>query len=181
MRDGYPAECTMPRRQCPVVLVQLHSLDHFEWQKSPQKLQEADVQSISFETVPSQTPPSLSACMLSRFSHVQLFVTQWTVALQAPLSMRFSRQEYWSWLPWSPGDLPNPGIEPVSLMSPALTGRFFTTGITWEVGQRHTFYFFKKLTFEYIYDCFSNLQFYLLFYFPLFALITFCCFGKKFS
>ena len=132
MRDGYPAECTMPRRQCPVVLVQLHSLDHFEWQKSPQKLQEADVQSISFETVPSQTPPSLSACMLSRFSHVQLFVTQWTVALQAPLSMRFSRQEYWSWLPWSPGDLPNPGIEPVSLMSPALVGKFFTTSATWE-------------------------------------------------
>ena len=52
---------------------------------------------------------------------------------QAPLSMRFSRQEYWSGLLGPPpGDLPNPGIEPASPMSPALTGRFFTTGATWE-------------------------------------------------
>ena len=49
-------------------------------------------------------------------SHVQLFATPWTVAHQAPLSMGFSRQEYWSGLPFpSPGDLPNPGIEPGSL------------------------------------------------------------------
>ena len=48
-------------------------------------------------------------------SRVQLFVTPWTVAYQAPLSMEFSRQEYWSGLPFpSPGDLPNPGIEPGS-------------------------------------------------------------------
>ena len=46
-------------------------------------------------------------------SHVQLFVTPWTVADQAPQSVEFSRQEYWSGLPFpSPGDLPNPGIEP---------------------------------------------------------------------
>ena len=45
----------------------------------------------------------------------------------APLSMEFSRQGYWSWLPFpSPGDLPNPGMEPSSLLSPALAGRFFT-------------------------------------------------------
>ena len=51
-------------------------------------------------------------------SHVQLFATPWTVAYQAPLSMGFSRQEYWSGLPFpSPGDLPNPGIKP---RSPAL-------------------------------------------------------------
>ena len=61
-------------------------------------------------------------------SHVLLFATSWTVALQAPLSMGFSRQEYWSGFPCvSSGDLPNPGIEPTSPMSPALTGRFFTT------------------------------------------------------
>ena len=57
-------------------------------------------------------------------SHVQLFATSWTVAYQAPLSMRFSRQEYWSGLPFpSPGDLPDPGIEPRSpaLESDALT------------------------------------------------------------
>ena len=66
-------------------------------------------------------------------SRVQLFVTLWTVAHQAPLSMGFSRQEYWSGLPCPPtGDLPNPGIEPVFLMSPALAGEFFTTGTAWE-------------------------------------------------
>ena len=59
--------------------------------------------------------------MLNRFSHVLLFVTSWTVAHQAPLSMGFSRQEYWSGLPCPPpGYLPDPGIEPVSLTSPAL-------------------------------------------------------------
>ena len=67
------------------------------------------------------------------FSHVGLFVTLWTIALQAPLSMGFSRQECWSGLPCPPpGDLPDPGTEPLSLMSPALTGGFFTTSATWE-------------------------------------------------
>ena len=71
--------------------------------------------------------------MLSRFSCVQLFVTLWTVACQAPLSMVFSRQEHWSGLPCPPpGDLPDPGIEPVSLMSLALTGGLCTTGTTWD-------------------------------------------------
>ena len=61
-------------------------------------------------------------------SHIQLFATPWTVAHQAPLSMGLSRQEYWSGLPFpSLGDLPHPGIEPVSLASLALTGGFFTT------------------------------------------------------
>ena len=59
--------------------------------------------------------------MLSCSSRVQLFVTSWTVARQAPLSMGFSRQEYWSGLPCPPpGDLPHPGIEPDSALSPAL-------------------------------------------------------------
>ena len=58
-------------------------------------------------------------------SHAMLFATLWTVACQAPLSMRFPRQEHWNWLPFpTPGDLPDPGIEPASL---ALAGRFFTT------------------------------------------------------
>ena len=69
--------------------------------------------------------------MLSCFSRIRLFATLWTVACQAPLSMEFSRQEYWSGLPFpSPGHLPNPGIKPVSLMSPALAGGFFTTSVT---------------------------------------------------
>ena len=55
---------------------------------------------------------------MKSLSHVQLFATPWTVAYQAPPSMRFSRQEYWSGLPLpSPGDLPDPGIKP---RSPAL-------------------------------------------------------------
>ena len=64
---------------------------------------------------------------------VWLFVTPWTTSRQALLSMGFSRQEYWSGLPFpSPGDLPNPGIKPTSLMPPALAGVFFTTSTTWE-------------------------------------------------
>ena len=60
-------------------------------------------------------------------------VTLWTVAHQVPLSMGFSRQEYWSGLPFpSPEDLSDPEIEPVSLASPALAGGFFTTNATWE-------------------------------------------------
>ena len=52
----------------------------------------------------------------------------WIVIFQAPLFMEFSRLEYWSELPFpTPGDLPNPGIEPASLVSPVLAGRFFTT------------------------------------------------------
>ena len=51
----------------------------------------------------------------------------------SPLSMGFPRQEYWNGLPFPPlGDPPDPGIKPVSLMSPALAGRFFTTSTTWD-------------------------------------------------
>ena len=61
-------------------------------------------------------------------SCVRVFATPWTVACQAPLSMGFSRQGYWSGLPHpSPGDLPDPGIEPRSPVSPVPTGKFFTT------------------------------------------------------
>ena len=68
-------------------------------------------------------------CVLSHISQ-QLFATPWTVAHQAPLSMGFSRQEYWSGLPCPPPeDLPDLGIEPTS---PALAGGFFTTHDTWE-------------------------------------------------
>ena len=71
--------------------------------------------------------------MLSCFSHVLLFATAWTVACQLLLSMGFSRKNYWSGLPcFPPGDLPNPGIEPASLTSPALTGAFSTIRATWE-------------------------------------------------
>ena len=71
--------------------------------------------------------------MLSCFSYVQLFVSLWTVAHQAPLPMAFSRQEYWSGLSCPPpGNLPEPGIKTVSLTSLALVGEFLTTSTTWE-------------------------------------------------
>ena len=89
--------------------------------------------------------------MLSCFSRVQLFATPWTVALQAPLSVGFSRQEYWSGLPRPPpGDLPDPGIQPASLMSLALPGEFFTTSAPWEAliytyTHTHIYYFICNL------------------------------------
>ena len=62
-----------------------------------------------------------------------LFVTPWTVVHQAPLSLEFSRQEYWSGLPFPPpGDFPDPEIEPASPVPPALAGRFFTTEPPWD-------------------------------------------------
>ena len=70
-------------------------------------------------------------------SHVQLCATPQTVAHQAPLSIDFARQECWSGLLYpSPGILPDPGIELVSLTSPALAGSFFTPSVTWEAPQQ---------------------------------------------
>ena len=75
--------------------------------------------------MPSVSVIYVCACV---FSPVQFFVTPWIVAHQASLSMRLSRQEYWSGLPLPPpGNLPDPGIEPESPASPALADRFFTT------------------------------------------------------
>ena len=67
----------------------------------------------------------MCVCVLS---HIRLFVTPWTVDHQPPLSIRFSRQEYWSGLPFSPpGDLPNPGTEPKSPVSSALQANSLPT------------------------------------------------------
>ena len=74
----------------------------------------------------------ICVCVQS-LSHVWLFAAPWTVTHQAPLSIRFSRQEYWNGLPFpTPGDIPDPGIKPASFASPALVGGFFTTNATWE-------------------------------------------------
>ena len=76
---------------------------------------------------------SACVCMLSSFSLVWLVETLWTVAHQAPPSMGFSRQEYWSGLPWPPpGDLPDPGMEPMSASISYIAGRFFTHWASWE-------------------------------------------------
>ena len=88
---------------------------------------------------------SVRSWMLSCFSRVQLFANLWTIALQAPLSMGFSRQEYCSGFPCPPpGDLPNPGIELASLPSPAWAGSFFTTSATWEAHSSVSITSFKK-------------------------------------
>ena len=83
---------------------------------------------------PTQNSMNAMVCwVLDCFSWIRLFAILWTVACQAPLSMGFFRQEYWSKLPCPPPwYLPNPGIELSYLMSPALTGRFFSTSATWE-------------------------------------------------
>ena len=61
-------------------------------------------------------------------SCIRLFVAPWTVTCQGPLSIKFSKQKYWSELPFpTPRDLPKPEIEPTSLASPALAGGFFTS------------------------------------------------------
>ena len=82
----------------------------------------------------AQTLFGLLACTLSRhFCCVQLLVTLWTVTCQSPLSMGFSRQEYWSGLLFPfPGYLPDSGIKPASLKSPALAGKFLTAEPTRE-------------------------------------------------
>ena len=76
----------------------------------------------------------VGACMLSHFSHVQLFATLWTIACQDPLSVALSRQEYYSRLPCpsSPGNLPNPGIKPTSLISPELAAGSLPLALTRE-------------------------------------------------
>ena len=82
----------------------------------------------------------MHACMcVCTFSRIQLFLTPWTVPCQAPLTIEFTRQEYWSGLPFpSPGDLPDPGIETASLMSLALTGEFFISRATGKPLHMHT-------------------------------------------
>ena len=71
-------------------------------------------------------------CLVIKLCSI-FFVTPQTVACQALLSMRFPRQEYWSGLPFpSVWYLPDPGIKPEFLASPAVAGRFFTTSATWE-------------------------------------------------
>ena len=82
----------------------------------------------------SSAPSEHWACKVT--SVVSDFATPWTAPRQAPLSMGFSRQEYWSRLPCPPpGDLPHPGTEPASLTSACIGRRFFTTGATCEAAQ----------------------------------------------
>ena len=111
-----------PRDQTPVTCITnglLHCRQILYWLSHQESLKR-----IKWIHTHNPVHPS----MLSHFSHVQLFETLWNVAHQAPLSMGFPRQEYWSGLTCPPlEDLPDPGIKPVSLTSPSLADRFFMT------------------------------------------------------
>ena len=103
----------------------LANFDYTRW--CSQLVITSDFQTYSL-MVESLYPFATSMCSSWSLSLVQLCATLWTVAHQAPLSMGFFRQEYWSGLPFTlPGDLPDSGIKLASLVSPALAGRFFTT------------------------------------------------------
>ena len=88
--------------------------------------------------------------VVQSLSCVQLFATQWTVAHQAPLSMEFSRQEYWSELPFpSPGDFPYPGVKLLSPATPALAGGFFSTEPPGKFHFNHVYNFKYKIRYNY--------------------------------
>ena len=89
-----------------------------------------------FTPEPPGKPLDTVVCVLSHFSGVRLSGTPWTTAFQPPVCIEFSRQEYWSELPFpTMGDLPDPGNKLEALMSPALAGGFFTTTTTWEAAE----------------------------------------------
>ena len=120
----------------PVTVAMYHLFGNYRaWVKfhtsGPAKLKRT-LHITHFVGISTKSPLFVGAYMLGRFSRVQLFATLWTVAHQAPLSMASSRQEYWSGMPFSsPGDLPDPGIEPEFFTFPGLAGKFFTTSATW--------------------------------------------------
>jgi len=109
----------------------------------------SDFENLNFRLPASAIMPCKPSpiIVLSHLRHVRLFATPWTIAHQAPLSMGFSREEYWSGLPCPPPrHLTDPGIEPVSPMSPALAGSFFTTSATWEAEREMS----EACTLEYV-------------------------------
>ena len=116
-------KCNSRPKEAPQALSQIYSLLYY-------RLEVADrVGVIRIGLLVCTYVNNVSLCAWAQsHSVVSLFATSWTTVHQAPLSMEFSRQEYWSGLPvTTPGDTPDLGIEPMSLGSPALVGGFFTT------------------------------------------------------
>ena len=100
------------------------------WAKySPQQCRSTGaMRQLLLKLITQKIDTSVFNCMLNCFSHAQLLATLGTITCQVLLSLGFSRKEYWSGLPSPlPGNLPNPGVKPVSLTFPALAGGFFTT------------------------------------------------------
>ena len=141
-------QCLLPRDQC-VCLQDLRDIIH---ETLPLNVSLSEItSSISPERF--CYPLHSSVHVVVHFSHVWLFATRWTVAHQAPLSMEFSRQEYWSGLPFPPpGHLPDPGTEPMSLMSLALASR---SSLLVPPGKPNTDFCFT-LTLPSLSDAYSN-------------------------
>ena len=88
---------------------------------------------MQVDSLPSKPPGKLTEHITCIIKHANIKNISNVFCAQSPLPMEFSRQEYQSEVPFpTPGDLPDPGIEPQSLVSPGLAGRFFTTSATWE-------------------------------------------------
>ena len=132
----FQCDCNM-RRWFEHLCLLMHSFIHTKGMQKTTPTWIQPVECTKQACVPPRHRPAASvhleleavrACLVALV--VSDFATLWTVACQASLSMGFSRQEYWSGLPFPPpGDLPDPGIKPIS---PALAGVFFTTSTTWE-------------------------------------------------
>ena len=124
---------SLPSRDPPGQLHFLFSVTYLRrWMSPKYLLTQRKGQSLKFQsTCVKRLLSSTCACVLS---HIRLFAAPWTVAWKAPLPMEFSRQEYQHGVPFpTPGNLPNPGVKPVSLASLALAGGFFTTSAAWAV------------------------------------------------
>ena len=112
---------------CTLFLLLLNQLHLRSSGIRSQRLGTPDLEGLHSSQIPGhfREAQSLLCVVVCVLSHVWFFGTPWTVACQSPLSIEFSRQEYWSGLPCPlPGDLPDPGVEPMSLASPALAGGF---------------------------------------------------------
>ena len=118
---------------------------------------------VSFRYTTKWLVIHMCACMLSCFSHVRLWATLWTITHQGPPSIGFSRQEYWSVLPYPPpGDLPDLGIELTSLQSHAVAGRFFTTSATWEAHMHMHYIHMYICIYTFFFTFFSHVSYYII-------------------
>ena len=123
-----------------ISILTMYSAWRIPWTKEPGGLQSVESQSVGHDLVTnsctlckSKMMTKYFSCMLSYFSCVLLFVILWTLACQAPLSIRFSRKEYWNGLPCPPPwDLPDTGVEPVSFKSPTLKADSLSTESPWK-------------------------------------------------
>ena len=134
----WSASAVIPHNWLPICTIQRNPFPAYRWTlwRISEHPQSSDCWNSSEFQWLNQSFKSLCTHVLARMLSCSVVfdsVLPWTVACQAPLPTGFARLEYWSVLPFPPpGDLPVPEMEPASLLSPALAGRFFTTVATWE-------------------------------------------------